>query len=163
PDPRRDGGRADRLVPACQTGERGTPLHQQGAGARPPREAGRDGRAVRDAGHPQRPRSHRPAPAVPPGRGAGAPLPVHRRGVQPDLPEHHWTEVQAAAKAAERDESLLLFADTIADLTSGLGCSTIVVEKERSMTGGPLFGRNFDWLPTKGIAEHTLIVVYKGE
>jgi len=31
------------------------------------------------------------------------------------------------------------------------------------MTGGPLFGRNFDWLPTKGITEHTLVVVYKGE
>ena len=27
----------------------------------------------------------------------------------------------------------------------------------------PLFGRNFDWLPTKGITEHTLVVVYKGE
>ncbi|HJZ54705.1 MAG TPA: C45 family peptidase [Gemmataceae bacterium] len=83
--------------------------------------------------------------------------------LKPNFPEHHLTELQAAAKAAERDESLLLFADTIADLTSGLGCSTIVVEKERSTTGGPLFGRNFDWLPTRGIAEHTLIIVYKGE
>ena len=83
--------------------------------------------------------------------------------LKPNFPPHHLTELQAAAKAAGRDESLLLFADTIADLTSGLGCSTIVVEKERSMTGGPLFGRNFDWLPTRGIHDHTLLVVYQGE
>jgi hypothetical protein len=80
-----------------------------------------------------------------------------------NFPEHHLAELRAAAKATNRDEGLLLFANTIADLTSGMGCSTIVVEKERSTTGGPLFGRNFDWLPTRGITEHTLVVVYKGE
>jgi predicted choloylglycine hydrolase len=42
-----------------------------------------------------------------------------------------------------------------------MGCSTLVIEPERSTTGGPLFGRNFDWLDTKGIAEHTLVIVYK--
>jgi hypothetical protein len=57
----------------------------------------------------------------------------------------------------------MIFANTVADLSSGMGCSTVVVHKERSKTGAPIFGRNFDWLPTKGITEHTLIVVYKGE
>jgi isopenicillin-N N-acyltransferase-like protein len=79
------------------------------------------------------------------------------------FPAHIATEMEAAAKAADRPLSLLLFANTVADLSSGMGCSTIVVEPERSATGGPLFGRNFDWLPTKGITEHTLVVVYKGE
>ena len=83
--------------------------------------------------------------------------------LKPNFPPHHFVELQAVAAAAGRDESLLLFADTIADLTSGLGCSTIVVEPMRSKDAGPLFGRNFDWLPTKGIHEHTLVVVYKGE
>src|SRR5438045_3074689 len=69
----------------------------------------------------------------------------------------------ARAAASGRKESLFLFANTVADLSSGMGCSTVVVEKERSTTGGPLFGRTFDWLPTKGITEHTLVVVYKGE
>jgi predicted choloylglycine hydrolase len=79
------------------------------------------------------------------------------------FPAHILSEMQAAAKAADRDLSLLLFANTVADLSSGMGCSTVVVEPSRSATGKPLFGRNFDWLPTKGITEHTLIVVYKGE
>lgn len=83
--------------------------------------------------------------------------------LKPAFPPHVLTEVEAAAKASGEDLSLLLFANTLADLSSGLGCSTIIAEKERSATGSPIFGRNFDWFPTKGIAEHTLVVVYKGE
>ena len=83
--------------------------------------------------------------------------------LKPNFPPHVLTEMEAAAKASDRKEGLFLFANTIADLTSGLGCSTVVIEKERSKTGAPLFGRNFDWQPTQGISEHTLVVVYKGE
>jgi len=79
-----------------------------------------------------------------------------------NFPKHVVEELEAAAKQSTRQEALLLFANTVADLTSGLGCSTVIVEKDRSATGKPLFGRNFDWLPTKGITEHTLVVVYKG-
>ena len=87
---------------------------------------------------------------------------VMARALKPNFPPHLLAETQAAAKAAGREEGLLLFADTLADITSGLGCSTVVVEKSRSTAAGPLFGRNFDWLPTKGLTEHTLVVVYKG-
>ncbi len=80
-----------------------------------------------------------------------------------NFPSHILTEVETAATQSDRDLSLLLFANTVADLSSGLGCSTVVVEKERSATGKTLFGRNFDWLPTQGINDHTLVVVYKGE
>ena len=82
--------------------------------------------------------------------------------LKPSFPPHILTEVEAAAKASDRDIGLLLFADTLADLSSGMGCSTVVVEPSRSTSGGPLFGRNFDWLPTKGITEHTLVVVPPG-
>lgn len=83
------------------------------------------------------------------------------RSLRPNFPPHHLAELTAAAAASGREEDLLLFADTVADLSSGLGCSTLVVGPDRSTTGGPLFGRNFDWLPTKGITEHTLVAVYK--
>lgn len=83
--------------------------------------------------------------------------------LKPNFPPHIVTELESAAKSSKQELSLLLFANTIADLSSGMGCSTIIVEPERSSTGSPLFGRNFDWLPTKGITEHTLVVVYKGE
>ena len=83
--------------------------------------------------------------------------------LKPNFPPNHLAEMEAAAKTAGRELNLLLFANTVADLSSGMGCSTVVVSKERSKTGYPLFGRNFDWQPTPGITEHTLIVVYKGE
>jgi isopenicillin-N N-acyltransferase like protein len=83
--------------------------------------------------------------------------------LKPSFPAHHTAEIESAAKHSDRELSLLLFANTVADLTSGMGCSTVIVEKERSKTGTPIFGRNFDWMPTKGITEHTLVVVYKGE
>lgn len=85
------------------------------------------------------------------------------RALKPAFPAHHAEELAAAARASDREEGLLLFANTVADLSSGMGCSTIIVEKERSKTGSPVFGRNFDWMPTQGINEHTLVVVYKGE
>jgi isopenicillin-N N-acyltransferase-like protein len=84
------------------------------------------------------------------------------RRLKRSFPAHIDAELEAAAKAAGRDLSLLLFANTLADLSSGMGCSTLVVEPDRSTTGGALFGRNFDWLPTTGITDHTLVVVYKG-
>lgn len=83
--------------------------------------------------------------------------------LKPSFPPHITTEIEAAAKASDRELGLLLFANTVADLTSGMGCSTVIVEKDRSKSGSPIFGRNFDWMPTKGITEHTLVVVYKGE
>ena len=83
--------------------------------------------------------------------------------LKPNFPPHILTEMEAAARTSKQELTLLLFANTIADLSSGMGCSTIVIEPERSSTGSPLFGRNFDWLDTKGITEHTLVIVYQGE
>jgi hypothetical protein len=80
----------------------------------------------------------------------------------PNFPAHHRSEMTASAKAAGGDFGRLIFANTVADLSSGMGCSTVIAEPARSKTGAPLFGRNFDWYPTKGIPEHTLVTVYRG-
>lgn len=71
----------------------------------------------------------------------------------------HLVEAEAAVAASKRPLDLLMFANTVYDLSSTMGCSTVVVEPGRSSTGGPVFGRNFDWLPTRGMREHTLLVV----
>ncbi len=80
----------------------------------------------------------------------------------PGFPAHHRAEMDAAVKAGNSDPGRHVFANTVADLSSGMGCSTIVVEPARSKTGAPLFGRNFDWMPSQGISEHTLLAVYRG-
>lgn len=80
----------------------------------------------------------------------------------PGFPAHHRAEMEACAKTGNSELGRHVFANTIADLSSGLGCSTIVVQPGRSKTGAPVFGRNFDWTPTRGITEHTLVAVYRG-
>ena len=76
------------------------------------------------------------------------------------MPADYLTEIDAAVKISGRDRGTALFANTVYDLSSNMGCSTVIVEKGRSATGEPIFGRNFDWLPSKGIVEHTLLAVY---
>jgi isopenicillin-N N-acyltransferase-like protein len=82
------------------------------------------------------------------------------RRLRPNFPPDYLAEIEAMVKASGREMDLALFANTVYDLSSGMGCSTVVVEKGRSKTGEPLFGRNFDWLPSKGIIEHTLLAVF---
>lgn len=83
--------------------------------------------------------------------------------LRPAFPPDHRAEVEAAAQVGGRPLSDLLFANTVYDLSRGMGCSTVVVEKNRSSTGELLFGRNLDWLPTKGITAHTLVAVFRPE
>ena len=73
----------------------------------------------------------------------------------------HLAELEAAAKVSNRPLDDMLFANAIYDLSRGMGCSTVVVEKNRSATGAVLFGRNLDWMPTQGIMNHTLVAVFR--
>ncbi|OWK46433.1 C45 family autoproteolytic acyltransferase/hydolase [Fimbriiglobus ruber] len=83
--------------------------------------------------------------------------------LKPGIPADHMAEIEAIVKASKRDLDLALFANAVYDLSSGMGCSTVIVEKGRSKTGGPLFGRNFDWLPSDGMREHTFLAVFHPE
>lgn len=94
--------------------------------------------------------------------GIGATEPVVRLlalRLQAGMSADHRAEVDAVVAASKRPIDLAMFANTVYDLSTTMGCSTVVVEPGRSTTGGPVFGRNFDWLPTRGMREHTLLVV----
>src|SRR5206468_12380840 len=62
-------------------------------------------------------------------------LKLMARKMKPGFPADHLAEIETAAKTAGRDLDLSLFANTVYDLSSGMGCSTVIVEKERSATG----------------------------
>jgi hypothetical protein len=78
----------------------------------------------------------------------------------PQFPPDHLAELEAAAKASGWPRDLLVFGNTIPDLQKLGGCSALLVESERSATGGPLFGRNTDWPPLGPLHEYTLVTVY---
>jgi isopenicillin-N N-acyltransferase like protein len=86
---------------------------------------------------------------------------VLSKSLKKNLPKDHLVEMDAAAKAAGREPELLYFSNTVYDLSSGMGCSTVIVEPGRSATGNTIFARNFDWMNSKGIDRHTLVVVWK--
>jgi isopenicillin-N N-acyltransferase like protein len=77
----------------------------------------------------------------------------------PRFPADHGKEVAAAALASGWPRDLLVFSNTVLDLRRIIACSTIIVEGDRSTTGGPLFGRNLDWPPVAQLHEYTLVVI----
>jgi hypothetical protein len=77
------------------------------------------------------------------------------------FPEECRRETEAMVKAAGIDRDLVILANTIMDLRGVGGCSGLLVATERSATGGPLYGRNFDFPPVGRLPEFSLVVVYR--
>jgi hypothetical protein len=81
------------------------------------------------------------------------------RSMEPQFPPDYIKELDAGVKEAKLDRDLILFANTFPDISKAYGCSSIIIGKERSATGGPLFGRNLDY-PTLGyLHQYSLVVV----
>jgi len=77
-------------------------------------------------------------------------------------PERYRQEMSAAAKHADVDRDEIGVANTLLELRR-LGCSTLIIEPERSATGGPIFGRNFDF-PALGLLDkYSLVTVVRPE
>jgi isopenicillin-N N-acyltransferase-like protein len=83
------------------------------------------------------------------------------KGLLPNFPEHHLEEMESGIKTGKLDRDLVVAANTMFDLKKVIGCSTLVVEPGRSVTGNMIFGRNLDF-PTLGyLHEYSLVTVYK--
>ena len=85
------------------------------------------------------------------------------RNLKPNFPADYRTEIEALSKASGYEPDLLWFINTVYDLSSGMGCATVLVEAPRSKTDAPIFGRNFDWVPSKGLPQQAIVVVFKPE
>jgi hypothetical protein len=77
------------------------------------------------------------------------------------VPAPYRREVEAMARASGLDLDLLVVGNSLDELRRLAGCSGLVVGPERSATGGPLFGRNWDFPPLKGLAQYSLVIVYR--
>jgi isopenicillin-N N-acyltransferase like protein len=73
-----------------------------------------------------------------------------------NAPARYRQEITAAALTGKLDDETLAVANTLLELRR-LGCSALIVESERSATGSPLFGRNFDF-PAFGLLDRFGIV-----
>jgi hypothetical protein len=79
-------------------------------------------------------------------------------GMLPQFPPAYRAEMDAAIKAAGLPRDKVIVANCLWDVKK-LGCSTLFVGPDRSPTGKPLLGRNFDF-PTLGVLQrYTLVTV----
>ena len=77
-------------------------------------------------------------------------------------PERHQQELAAIAKHSHLSSDKLAVGNTLLELRR-LGCSAVVVEPARSATGGPIFGRNFDFLTLGELDQYSMVIVYRPE
>lgn len=74
-------------------------------------------------------------------------------------PQRHQAELTAIGHAAGGEEEAVV-ANTLLELRR-VGCSALIVEPNRSRTGGPLMGRNFDFLTLGELHKHSVVIVYR--
>jgi len=77
------------------------------------------------------------------------------------FPADYRTEMDAMVRSAGVDRDAVIVGNTLFDVKKIFACSALLVEAERSSTGGPLMGRNLDY-PSLGYAhQYTLVTVYR--
>jgi hypothetical protein len=77
------------------------------------------------------------------------------------FPDDYRRELEAMADNGGADRDRLILGNTVFDLKKTIACSALLVDQERSATGGPLLGRNLDY-PSLGYAqEYSLVTVCK--
>lgn len=81
----------------------------------------------------------------------------------PIFPEPTQKELTAASKASGIERNIMIMTNAMPDLQKIGGCSTMIIEPERSKTNAPLFGRLLDWPPHEDLPEFTLVTVYRQE
>jgi hypothetical protein len=77
------------------------------------------------------------------------------------FPSEYRAEMEAMARCSGLDLDLLVVANGIDELRNLAGCSGLMVDPARSKSGAPLMGRNWDFLPLKGLAQYSLVTVYR--
>jgi isopenicillin-N N-acyltransferase like protein len=79
-----------------------------------------------------------------------------------NTPERHQQELASIVQRSGLGDGELAVANTLLELRR-MGCSSIIVEPERSATGGPLFGRNFDFETLGELHKYSILMVYRPE
>lgn len=78
-------------------------------------------------------------------------------------PERYRRELKAAVAKSGIDEQFIVVANGMLELRRIGGCSAYLIDAEKSATGGPLFGRNFDFPPMGVIDKYSLVIVFRPE
>lgn len=77
------------------------------------------------------------------------------------FPTSYAAEMEAMVKSSGAPRDKIIAGNTLFDIKKIILCSALMLDSERSATGGPLLGRNLDY-PSLGYAEqYSLVTVYR--
>jgi hypothetical protein len=82
-------------------------------------------------------------------------------GMVDRFPADYRTEFETMVRGGEVVRDKLVVANTLFDLKKIVACSALLVEPQRSSTGGTLMGRNLDYPPLGYLQDYTLVTVYR--
>ncbi|MEN6407221.1 MAG: C45 family peptidase [Thermoguttaceae bacterium] len=84
------------------------------------------------------------------------------KAIGANIPAAHRAEMLAFAERSGVDREMGILGNTLADVYRGsFSCSSLIVEPEKSATGGPLFGRNLDFYTLGLLDRYSLVVVQR--
>jgi predicted choloylglycine hydrolase len=83
------------------------------------------------------------------------------KGMFKHFPADYQKELEALVQGAGTDRDGVIVGNTLFDLKKVVACSAVLVEADRSATGGPLFGRNLDYPSLGYVHEYSLVTVYR--
>ena len=82
-------------------------------------------------------------------------------GMFRQFPPEYQRELEAMVKAAGVARDPIIVGNTFFDLKKVVACSAVLVQAERSATGGPLLARNLDYPSLGYIHQYSLVTVYR--
>jgi hypothetical protein len=82
-------------------------------------------------------------------------------GMFRQFPPEYRQELEAMAQAAGVARDPVVVGNTFFDLKKVVACSAVLVQGERSATGGPLLARNLDYPSLGYIHQYSLVTVYR--
>ena len=77
------------------------------------------------------------------------------------LPADHRAELRAFADQSGIDRNVGVLGNMLADIYRDISCSSLIVDGEKSATGGPLFGRNLDFYTLSLLDKYSLVTVHR--
>jgi hypothetical protein len=83
------------------------------------------------------------------------------KGMYRHFPAEYRDELEAIVESAGVDRDLVIAGNTFFDIKKSLACSAILIEKDKSSTGGTLLARNLDYPSLGYIHEYSLVTVYR--
>lgn len=95
------------------------------------------------------------------GEAAWAAHAIVSRALLEHATQAHRDEISAFQKASGLPEDELVASQTIYDTINAFGCSSILVPADKSDTGGPLLGRNFDYASLGLLHQNDLVKIVK--